>query len=52
MGLAVGPGAVCGVGSRPLPWWYAARPSAFTPGENVRDLAIKCPPQEWSRDGL
>lgn len=46
--LAVGSGTVCCVGSRPLPWWYAARASALTPGENVRVLAIKCPPQEWA----
>lgn len=47
VGLAVGLGTVCGVGSRPLPWWYAARPATLTPGENSRVLAIKCPPQKW-----
>lgn len=46
VGLAVGPGTVCCAGSRPLPWWYAARPANFTPGENLRVLAIKCPPEE------
>lgn len=48
VGLAVGSGTVCSIGSRPLPRWYVARPAAFTPGENVRVLAIKCPPQERS----
>lgn len=52
VGLAAGPGTVCGVGSRPLPRRYAARPAAFSSGENVRVLAIKCPPQERAGDGL
>lgn len=52
MGLDIGSGTVCCVGSWPLPWRYAARPAAFAPGENVRDVAIKYPPQERSRDGL
>lgn len=46
VGLAPGSGTFCSVGSRPLPWWYAARPAALTSGENVRVLAIKCPPQK------
>lgn len=46
VGLAVGSGTICSVGSRPVPWWYAARPAALATGENVRVLAIKCPPQE------
>lgn len=44
--LAVGSGTVCSAGSRPMPWWYVARAAALTPGENVRVLAIKYPPQE------
>lgn len=44
--LAAGPGTVCSIGSRSMPWWYVARPSALTPGENIRVLAIKCPTQE------
>lgn len=52
VGLAARSGTVCCVGSRSLPWWYAARPTALTSGENVRVLAIKCPPQERPRDGL
>lgn len=52
VGLAVGSATVRSVGSRPLPWWYAARPAALTSGENVRLLAIKCPPQERAGDGL
>lgn len=52
VGLAVGPGTLCSTGSRPLPWWYAARPAALTSGENIRVLAIKYPLQEWPGDGL
>lgn len=47
VGLGVGPGTICSIGSRPLPWWYDARPAALTSRENIRVLAIKCPPQEW-----
>lgn len=47
MGLAVGPGALCSAGSGPLPWWYAARLSSISPGENIRVLVIKYPPSEW-----
>lgn len=46
VGLVAGSGTVCSVGSRPLPWWYAARPAALTSGENIRVLALECPPQE------
>lgn len=44
MALAVGPGTVCSIGSRPLPWWYAARSATVTPRESIRVLAIKYPP--------
>lgn len=46
VGLAARSGTLCSIGSRPLPRWYAAGPAALTSGENVRVLAIKCPPQE------